>query len=157
MLRRERAQDVLTRLLAAAAHLGTDAAMVVVVRVPLTFLAACAARLEARLHNSPRELGHELRLPAENPSRGNADVTAVLAQRDAAQLVLHVRLAEAGVSAGSAALRAVEARIDARDQRSSIYLKVTRMCLEHLLSVAHVSASVLVLVAGSCSVHASVG
>src|SRR5213592_881991 len=136
-LRRERAQCVLTRLLAPAARLGTDAAMLVMVRVPLTLLGTRAARLEARLHNAAREFRHELRLPAQNPSGRNADVAAVLTQGDAAQHHLHVRLTQAGVSARRAALRAVEARVDARDQRSGVYLNGSWMRLQHLLSVGH--------------------
>jgi hypothetical protein len=88
----EHAQGVLTRLLAPTAGLGTYTAMLVVVRVPFTLLAAGATRLEARFDNAARKLRHEFRLPAENPSSGSADVAAVLTQGDAAQHHLHVRL-----------------------------------------------------------------
>jgi hypothetical protein len=94
--------------------------MLVMVCVPLTLLATRAARLEARLHNAARELGNELRLPAQNPSGRDADVAAVLTQADAAQHHLDVRLTQAGVSARGAALRAVEARVDARDERGGV-------------------------------------
>jgi hypothetical protein len=43
--------------------------MLVMVRVPLAFLATRAARLEARLDDSARQCGHELCLPAQNLSR----------------------------------------------------------------------------------------
>jgi hypothetical protein len=111
--------------------------MLVMVRVAFTFLATRPARLEARLHNAARELWHELRLPAHDPSRRNADVGAVLTRGDATQQHLHVRLTQAGVSAGRAALRAVEARVDARGQRGGVYLNGSWMRLQHLLSVGH--------------------
>jgi hypothetical protein len=136
-LGRERTQSVLTRLLASAARLGADTAMLVMVRVPLTLVGTPATRLNARLHNSAREFRHELRLPAQNSSGRNADVAAVLTRGDAAQLLLHVRLTQAGVSACRAALRAVEARVDARDQRGGVYLNGSWMRLQHLLSVGH--------------------
>src|SRR5262249_29607215 len=74
-----------------------------------------------------------------DPSCRQADVGTVLAQGDTAQQHLHVRLAEGGVGAGRAALRTVEARVDARDQRAGVYLDRSRMRLQHLLSVGHVN------------------
>ena len=135
---RERAQGVLTRLLAPAARLGTDTAVLVMVCMPLTLLATRAARLEARLHNAAREFRHELRLPAQNSSGRHTDVAAVLTESDAAQHHLHVRCTQAGVSARRAALRAIEARVDARDQRGGLYLNGSWMRLQHLPSVGHV-------------------
>jgi hypothetical protein len=111
--------------------------MIVMVRVPLALLATRATRLEARLHNAARGLGHELRLPAKNPSGRNADIATVLTQGDAAQHHLHVRLTQASVSAGRAALRTVETAVDARDQRGGVYLNRSWMRLQHLLSVGH--------------------
>src|SRR5262249_44786743 len=67
----------------------------------------------------------------------DADVAAVLAQGDAAQLLLHVWLTEAGIGARGAALCAVEARVDACDQRGGVYLNGAWMRLQHLLSVGH--------------------
>src|SRR5262249_41798706 len=90
-----------------------------------------------RLHNAAREFWHELGLPAQNPSGHDADVAAVLAQGDAAQLLLHVWLTEAGIGARGAALCAVEARVDACDQRGGVYLNGAWMRLQHLLSVGH--------------------
>jgi hypothetical protein len=111
--------------------------MLVMVCVPLTLLATRATRFEARLHNAARELRHELGLPAQNPSGRKADVAAVLTQGDALQHHLDVRLTEASVSAGRAALRTVEARVDAGDQRAGVYLNRAWMRLQHLLSVGH--------------------
>jgi hypothetical protein len=136
-LRWERAEGVLTSLLAPAARLGANTAMLVMVRVPLTLLATRATRLKARLHNAAREFGHELRLPAQNPSGHDTDVAAVLTRGDAAHLPLHVRLTQAAVGARRAALRAVEACVDACDQRGGVYLNLSWMRLQHLLSVGH--------------------
>jgi hypothetical protein len=122
--------------------------MLVMVCMPLTLLTTRAARLEARVHNAARELRHKLRLPAHNPSGRNADIAAVLTQGDAAQHHLHVRLAEAGVSARRAALRAVEARVDARGQRGGVYLNGLWMRLQHLLSVGHLLPPFLALLRG---------
>jgi murein peptide amidase A len=107
------------------------------VRVSFAFLATRAARLEARLHNAARHLWHELRLPAEDPSGRDADIGAGLAGRDAAQQHVHVRLTKAGIGAGRAALRAVEARVDTCDQCGGVHLDGSWMRLEQLLSVGH--------------------
>ena len=112
--------------------------MLVVVRVAFAFLATRAARLEARFHNAARELWHELRLPAHDSPGRNADVGAVLTRCYAAQQHLYVRLTEAGVSAGRAALCAVEARVDARNQCGGVHLDASWMRLKHLLGVGHV-------------------
>jgi hypothetical protein len=111
--------------------------MLMMVCVPLALLAAGAACLQARFHHSARELGNELRLPAQDSSGRDADVTAVLTESDAAELLLDMWLTEARVGAGGAALGAVKAGFDAGDQRGRVYLNRPRMRLQHLLSVRH--------------------
>jgi hypothetical protein len=111
--------------------------MLVVVCVPLTLLATCATRLEACLDEAARNCRCELGLPAQNPAGGDADIAAVLARSDAAHLVLDVRLSQAAVGARRATLRAVEARIDARDECGGVHLHRTRVRFQHLLSVGH--------------------
>ena len=102
-------------MLAEQAHVRADAAMFMVVCVPLALLPADAAGQGARLDDRPGELRLELGLPGENLARGGAHIAAVKAQADAADHGVYVGLAEVGVRASRAALCAVEARVDARD------------------------------------------
>lgn len=111
--------------------------MLVMVSVPLTLLGTRPARLQARLDDGPCELRHELRLPADNPAGRNANVAAVLTQRDATNHSRNVWLTEASVGARSTALSAIEARVDARDQCVGFRLNSPWMRLQHLLSMRH--------------------
>ena len=138
LLRRKGTQYVTTCTLAPTAHLDTDTAMRMMVRVPLALLGTRPAGLETRLNGGASKLRHELRLSTKHSPCRNADVAAVQTQHDAAQKHLHLRLSHAGVSATGAALRAVEARLDARDQRLRFDLRRSRMSLEHLSRVSRV-------------------
>ena len=111
--------------------------MLVVGCMPLTLLSADAARLCAGLHDRARELRLELGLPAEDLARGDAHVTAVQAQPDTADQHAYVILAEISVCARGAALRAVEAGVDARKQRFDLDRASLGMCLQNLSSVGH--------------------
>src|SRR5262245_26603413 len=106
--------------------------MLVMVRVPFTLLGTDATCLEARLDDRARELRHELGLPAEDPACREADVVAVLAERDAAQQRREIWFGVGSVAARGAALRAVEARLDARDQRTGLDLNRPWVRLQHL-------------------------
>jgi hypothetical protein len=81
-LGRQRGQRVLAGSLAAATGLGADTAVLVVMGVALAFSAASTTSLDTRLKNDASELGHELRLPAEDLSGRCTDVTAVSTERD---------------------------------------------------------------------------
>jgi hypothetical protein len=133
----ERTQSVSARLLAQSTHLGADAAVLVMLRVPLTLVAAAPASFDASLKSSAGDLGDELGLPAEDTTCRDADVTAVVAKRDARDERHDVGIAEVGVSAGRAALSAVEASIDTRDQRAELHPQGARMRLQNLLCVGH--------------------
>jgi hypothetical protein len=111
--------------------------MLVMVRVSLTLFGTEAAGLETRFDNASSELRHKLRLPAEHASRRDADVAAVLTQRDATEQRRDVRFTEVCVGASSAALRTIEARIDACDQHAGFDLNLPRVRLEYLLGVGH--------------------
>jgi hypothetical protein len=111
--------------------------MLVVVCMPLTLFPADAASLHAGLHGRPGELWFELGLPAEDVSRRGADIAAVQTQPDAADQHADVGLAEIRVRAGCAALRAVEAGVDAGEQRSALDRGSTWVRLQHLPSVGH--------------------
>src|SRR4030095_15149593 len=79
----ERPQSVIARLFASSTDLGADAAVLVMVRVPLTLLAASPTGFDASLKSNPGELGDELGLPAEDAAGRDADVPAVVNQREA--------------------------------------------------------------------------
>jgi len=111
--------------------------MLVVGRMPLTLLRADAARLGASLHHRPCEFRLELGLPAEDVSGGDAHVAAVQAQPDAADQGGYVVVGEVSVRASGAALRAVEAGLDARNQHTGFDRGSLRMRLQQLLSVGH--------------------
>jgi hypothetical protein len=111
--------------------------MLVMVRVTLTLFGTGATGLETRLDNPSSELRDKLRLPAEDVSRRDADVATVLTQGDATEQRRDVRLTEVCIGASGAALRTIEARIDAGDQHAGIDLNFPRMRLEYLLGVSH--------------------
>jgi hypothetical protein len=136
-LRGQYRQHVVARLLTASTHVRADAAMLVVISMPLTLLPADAARLGAGLDDRPREFRLELSLPAQDLARGSANITAVQTQADTADQHAYVVLAEVSVGAGSAALCAVEACLDARKQRPGLDRASAGMGLQYLLSVGH--------------------
>jgi hypothetical protein len=119
------------------AGLGADAAMLVVGCMPLTLLRADAARLGASFDHRPCEFRLEFGLPAEDVSGGDAHVSAVQAQPDAADHRRYVVLRKVGVRASGAALRAVEAGLDTRNQRAGFDRGSLRMRLDDLLGVSH--------------------
>jgi hypothetical protein len=111
--------------------------MLMVLRMPLALLPANAAREGARLHDRPRELRLEFRLPREDLARGAAHISAIQAQANAADHGAYVGLTEVGVRARGAALRAVEACVDARNQGPGFDRGSSGMCLQDLPSVGH--------------------
>jgi hypothetical protein len=133
----KRRQSVIACPFADAADLLADAAVLMMLCVMLAFVATQPTRFDASLEGSAGDLCDELRLPAEDASGRDADVTAVVTQRDAPDHRLDIGLAKVGVSTGRAALGAVEARVDAGHQRVECNAKRARMRLEDLLSVGH--------------------
>jgi hypothetical protein len=111
--------------------------MLMVVCMPLALLPANAARLDAGLDDRPGELRLELGLPAQDLARGRAHITAVQTQADTADQRADVVLAKVCVRASSAALSAVEACVDARNQGPRFDRGSPGMRLQHLLSVGH--------------------
>jgi hypothetical protein len=78
-----------------------------------TLIAASSTCFDAGLKSNLGELGDELRLAAEDAAGRDADVTAVVTQRDAGNEGLDIRFAEVRVGASCAGLSTVEARVDA--------------------------------------------
>lgn len=106
-------------------------------RVPFALVAASPTSFDASLESNAGYLGNELSLPAEDATGRDADVTAVQTERDARNERLEIGLAQVGVSAGGAALSAVEARVDAGHQRAELDPECPGMRLENLSSMGH--------------------
>ena len=113
---RQRVEEALARLLAAAAGLGADAAVLVLVGVLLALLGAEAAGRAEGLDLLADERVLRLRLAREDAAGGGADVGAVEVGADALAELGGLLLREAGVGAGRAGLLALEAVIDAGDE-----------------------------------------
>jgi hypothetical protein len=73
-----------------------------------------------------------LGLPDQDATGGVADVGAVQAEANAAELVVYVRLGEVGVGVARARRRAVDAVLDAAHQQVAIESDRTWVCLEHV-------------------------
>ena len=107
------------------------------VRVAFALFCTLAARLAAGLDRRARELEHKLGLPAHDSPCCDADVAAVLAQRDRTQHRRDVQFSAGSITAGGAGLCAVDAHVDARDERIELDVNRSRIGLQHLPSVAH--------------------
>src|SRR5262245_55505789 len=127
---RKRRQSGLAGLLALSALVRTDAAVLVMLRVALAFLAASPTGVDARLKHDSREPGRELGLPTENPAGRHANVAAAQTERDALQHVCDIRLAEVCVGARRAGLSTDEAFVDARSQDARFDRQRPRMGLQ---------------------------
>src|SRR5215471_19360251 len=77
------AQELPAGLLAAAAGLGTDPAVGVVLGVPLALVTAALADGYARLQQRPGHGGVGICLTAYHPEGGGTDIGAIQAQPDA--------------------------------------------------------------------------
>ena len=75
-----RRQGVTACLFASSTRLGADAAVLVMVSMSLTLIAASSTGFDASLERGAGELGDELGLPAEDATGRDADVTAVETQ-----------------------------------------------------------------------------
>ncbi len=87
------------------------------VAVVFTFFDAQPACLGAGLERDAGHRGVVVRLAAEDPAGGVADVGAVEVTGDAASERVHGGFGEAGVGAGNACLGALETSVDTRCER----------------------------------------
>src|SRR5690606_24738765 len=113
---RHRAEEPAARLLAAAAGLGADPAVLVLVRVLLALLGAQPAGRPEGLDLLADERVRRLGLAGEDAAGGGADVGAVEVEPDAPPEHVELLLGEAGVGAGRAGLLALEAVVRAGDE-----------------------------------------
>src|SRR5690348_4706499 len=108
--------------------------MVVVRRVALTLIAACAAGRHTRLDRSADDFDIRLRLAAHDPACRIALVRTVLIEPNAAHQLGHVRLAETGVGAGVARRGAVKALVYAPQQQLAVEAARPRMPFDDFLN-----------------------
>jgi hypothetical protein len=132
----ERSEQFRAGLLAAAAGLGADTAVLVMGCVLLALLGAEAACPQAGFEQAPRQPRFGARLSRQHLSGGVADVGAVEAQSNAVTQLLDVLLREVGVSARRAIDEAGETLLDAAHERFA-WLPL-RMGGEQLGYVVHV-------------------
>jgi threonine dehydrogenase-like Zn-dependent dehydrogenase len=107
-----RSDQVVARLLAAAADLGANTAVLVVGGMPFALSTTRFARRCAGLDHCPQDAQIRRGLTYCNPGGRLAGVGAVEAEANAAHHFLHVVLHEIGVGATRAAGGAVEALFD---------------------------------------------
>jgi hypothetical protein len=108
-----RGEEVVAGLLAAAAGSGADATVVVVLGVPLTLLAAGATGRRAGLDRCAEDASIARGLAGDEAARSCAGISAIEAKANAADQLLHVLLAEAGVGAAGAGGGTVNTLVDA--------------------------------------------
>src|SRR3954471_1865845 len=134
----EGADELAAGGLAAPAGLGADAAVLVDVGVAGALVAAGPARRGAGLQDRAGQVRVVAGVPREHPASGVADVGAVEVGADARPQLGDHLLAQAGVGAGRAGLRALEARLDAGDELLLVDTpEVGRVGVEHLAGNGH--------------------
>src|SRR5579859_6485273 len=129
-------QEFPAGLLAASAGLSADPA-VLHIGMPLALIAAALADGYAGLQQRPDEAGVVLRLAADHPCGGGADIDAVQAQPDAPDHLGHVLLAQVSGVVGIAGLDAVAERVDRGGQHARVDSPDARVGVQHLPGVAH--------------------
>jgi hypothetical protein len=108
--------------------------VLVVLGVPLTFLATCATGRRTGLNRCTEDVDIGRGLARENAARGAAGVGAIKVEANAADQPPHVLLAETGVGATGARSGTVEALVDAAQQRASMKARRLWMRLDHFLN-----------------------
>jgi hypothetical protein len=132
LLALNRREQVFAGLLATAADLDTDAAVLVVGGVLLALVGADPAGQRAGLGLRTEDAEIRLGLPDEDATGGLAGVGAVQAKTSAADQILHVRLGKVGIRAACARRGAVDAILDAAHKQVTIERARPWVCREHL-------------------------
>jgi hypothetical protein len=110
--------------------------VLVVRRVPLALVAAGATCDRTRFDRRPEDAAISFRLTRQNLTRADADVTAVEAQADATDHLLHIRLDEICVRTTRASPGARDALVDAAHEQVEVDVRRPRMGL-HDVSNRH--------------------
>src|SRR4051794_4117797 len=130
-----RAEEIGAGLLAPAAGLGAQPAVLVMLGMPFALLGAYSAGLHAGLDEGPLHGYLDVRLARQHCPGGYADVGAVQVQPDAAHEVLQIVFGQVRVCAGGARLGAREALHDASHE--SLAGRRLGVRLEHLSDALH--------------------
>jgi hypothetical protein len=117
MRKSDSAQGAFAGLFAAAADLGANPAMLVVLRVPVAFVRAEAAGEGAGFEQRANEFFVGAGSARRNRSHGQAEVGAIEIKTNALPQLRDAALSDAGVGAGNAALSAIVALFDTAYQR----------------------------------------
>jgi hypothetical protein len=128
----DRREQVLACLLAAATHLGADAAVLVMLGVALALRTTGAACHQAAFKRCANHADVRRGLADHDAAGGIADVGAVEAEANAADQVPHAALAKVSVGAAGTGSGAVAARLDTAHERIKIADRRCGMRLEHL-------------------------
>src|SRR5262249_4732354 len=135
----DRGEQILAGLLAAAAGLGADAAVLVVVSVPLALVAAGTARRRASLDGRTDDAEVGLRLADDDAAGRDTGIAAVEAQADAADQVADVVLGETRVGAAGARGGAFKAVLDAAHEDLAVgagrmWMRLDQLSNGHVVS-----------------------
>src|ERR687889_2881123 len=117
-----RGEEVVARAFAATAGLSADAAVLVVLGVPLALVPAHLASLGAGLQGGRRYLNVKGRLAEEDLAGRVAHVGAIKVEADAAYQHLYILLTEAGVGAGGGNPGANTKKFGALEPRLLVHL-----------------------------------
>ncbi len=127
-----RCEQVSAGLLATAADLDADPAVLVVGGVLLALLGAGPAGYRAGLDLRTEEAEIRLGLPDEDATSDLTGVGAVQAEANAADHLLHIRFGEVGVGVTRARRRALDAVLDAAQKQVTIKRVGPWVCGENL-------------------------
>jgi hypothetical protein len=128
---RHRGGQPLASLIAAAAGIGADLAVLVMVGVFRAFVATQLAGDDAGADLAQQEIPICFSLAAQDAAGRLADVGAVKIEADAAAQIFYIRLAQTGVGATGTRLGAGVARFNTADHRFQISLKMIPVGLQH--------------------------
>src|SRR2546423_3271182 len=116
----DRLEQVVAGLLTAAAHLGANAAVLVVLGVPLALFATGTARHHAALNGCADDAGVRRCLAGHDAAGGVAQIGAVEAKANTSHQLLRIALAEVGIGTAGTRGRTVDTRLDAAHHHVAI-------------------------------------
>ncbi len=131
------AQQVAARVLTVAAHLAADAAVLMLLAMPLAFLSTDAANIRTRLELATKNGPVHLGLPRANLAGGLADISTVVVEPNATNQFLHRLFCQAIISTCDASLSALKACFNALGQRGRLRRRTIGVRLQHFLCVRH--------------------
>ena len=126
-------------MVAAAADSGADAAVLVVLGVPVTLVATGATGRRTGFDRCPENADIGRGLAGEDAARSVAGISAIEVETNAADQLLHPFLGETGVGAAGAGGGTVEALVDTAHERVAINARRLRMRPDHFLNCHNLS------------------